>query len=42
LETLECRSGGLPAGWGEKSDPSSGKKYYVNHEQKVTQWDRPT
>jgi len=54
LETLECRSGGaaapppaapaggLPAGWEEKTDPSSGKKYYVNHEQKVTQWDRPT
>ena len=54
LETLECRSGGaappppaapaggLPAGWEEKTDPSSGKKYYVNHERKVTQWDRPT
>ena len=35
-------AGGLPAGWEEKTDPSSGKKYYVNHEQKVTQWDRPT
>ena len=54
LEAFECRSGGaaappppapaggLPAGWEEKTDPSSGKKYYVNHEQKVTQWDRPT
>ena len=35
-------AGGLPAGWEEKTDPSSGKKYYVNHERKVTQWDRPT
>ena len=35
-------AGGLPAGWEEKTDPASGKKYYVNHERKVTQWDRPT
>ena len=32
---------GLPAGWEEKTDPASGKKYYVNRERKVTQWERP-
>ena len=31
----------LPDGWAEKSDPSSGRKYYVNHLTKQTQWDRP-
>jgi len=35
-------AGGLPVGWEEKTDPASGKKYYVNHERKVTQWDRPS
>ena len=53
MEAFECRSGGaappppaapaggLPAGWEEKTDPASGKKYYVNRERKVTQWERP-
>ena len=31
----------LPDGWAEKSDPASGRKYYVNHLTKQTQWDRP-
>ena len=31
----------MPDGWEEKSDPSSGRKYYVNHLTKQTQWDRP-
>ena len=32
---------GLPDGWAEKTDPTSGRKYYVNHEKMVTQWERP-
>jgi len=31
----------LPPGWEEAVDPSSGKSYYMNHETKTTQWDRP-
>ena len=31
----------LPGDWEEKADPASGKKYYVNHRTKQTQWDRP-
>ena len=31
----------LPPGWEEKVDPSSGKTYYVNHNDQTTHWDRP-
>ena len=30
-----------PKGWEEKKDASSGRSYYVNHDTKTTQWDRP-
>ena len=32
---------GLPPGWEAKSDPGSGRVYYVNHATKQTQWERP-
>ncbi|GFS06479.1 E3 ubiquitin-protein ligase NEDD4-like [Elysia marginata] len=31
----------LPPGWEQKIDPS-GRVYYVNHESRTTQWERPT
>ena len=31
----------LPPGWEEMVD-ASGRKYYVNHTARYTQWDRPT
>ena len=31
----------LPQGWEEKVDPRSGRKYYVNHQTRKTQWERP-
>jgi hypothetical protein len=34
-------SDGLPEGWEEKTTPE-GKKYYVNHKTKKTQWTKPS
>lgn len=31
----------LPTGWEERQD-ANGRTYYVNHNEKTTQWDRPT
>ena len=31
----------LPQGWEEKVNPRSGRKYYVNHQTRKTQWERP-
>ena len=31
----------LPPGWEQKMD-DSGRIYYVNHESRTTQWNRPT
>jgi len=31
----------LPPGWEEMKDPKSGKLFYVNHNSKITTWDRP-
>jgi YHS domain-containing protein len=31
----------LPVGWAELIDPSSGKTYYFNKEDTITQWERP-
>jgi len=31
----------LPPGWVEMKDPKSGKLFYVNHDSKITTWDRP-
>jgi len=33
---------GLPPGWIEEVDPSSGKPYYYNEADKITTWDRPS
>ncbi|RUS88113.1 hypothetical protein EGW08_004166, partial [Elysia chlorotica] len=33
--------GALPPGWEQKTD-DSGRIYYVNHESRTTQWNRPT
>ncbi|KAH3761029.1 small GTPase Rac protein 1 [Pelomyxa schiedti] len=32
----------LPAGWSERVDTTSGKKYYANLITRASQWDRPT
>ncbi len=31
----------LPAKWEAMHDPTTGKPFYVNHELKITQWNRP-
>jgi len=31
----------LPPGWEQREDKQSGRIFYVNHETKVTQWNRP-
>jgi len=31
----------LPDGWEEMSDPTTGRKFYVDHSTKATTWDRP-
>ena len=31
----------LPAGWEEMTDPTSGRKFYVDHERKITTWEKP-
>jgi len=31
----------LPPGWEEMKDPKSGRSFYVNHNSKITSWDRP-
>ncbi|GMR53210.1 hypothetical protein PMAYCL1PPCAC_23405, partial [Pristionchus mayeri] len=33
--------GALPEGWEKRSDPNSGRTYFVNHVNKTTQWDDP-
>ena len=33
--------GGLPLGWQESRDPSTGQTYYVNASSGVTAWERP-
>lgn len=32
----------LPEGWEERVDRNSGRKYYLNHIHKTTQWKKPT
>jgi hypothetical protein len=32
----------LPLGWSEKTDQTSGRKYYVNATSGKTQWERPS
>ena len=32
----------LPQGWEEMRDPQSGRVYYIDHAQQLTQWNRPT
>eukprot|EP00727_Mastigamoeba_balamuthi_P008327 m51a1_g4116 putative ras-related c3 botulinum toxin substrate 1 (rho small gtp binding protein rac1) (551) ;mRNA; r:143779-146302 len=34
--------GPLPAGWAERFDPNTQRKYYVNLVARTSQWDRPT
>lgn len=31
----------LPEGWEERTD-ANGRTYYVNHNARTTQWERPT
>ena len=31
----------LPKGWEERTDPNSGKSFYVDHTNKKTQWEDP-
>lgn len=33
---------GLPPGWEERTDPASGRKFYIDHINKATSWDFPT
>ena len=35
-------SAGLPPGWEERVDPTSGRKFYINHANKSTSWELPT
>lgn len=35
-------SNNLPEGWEERKDRKSGRKYYLNHIHKTTQWKKPT
>ncbi|WAQ98408.1 NEDD4-like protein [Mya arenaria] len=39
--TLELPREPLPPGWEEKRD-AAGRRFYVNHSKRVTQWERPT
>lgn len=32
----------LPDGWEEMTDPTTGRKFYIDHASKVTTWERPT
>lgn len=32
---------GLPPGWQEAKDPSTGRPYYINHQTQQTTWERP-
>lgn len=32
----------LPPNWEVMHDPTTGKPFYVNHELKITQWNRPS
>eukprot|EP00585_Thalassiosira_rotula_P012446 CAMPEP_0196131176 /NCGR_PEP_ID=MMETSP0910-20130528/1285_1 /TAXON_ID=49265 /ORGANISM="Thalassiosira rotula, Strain GSO102" /LENGTH=2403 /DNA_ID=CAMNT_0041390619 /DNA_START=126 /DNA_END=7334 /DNA_ORIENTATION=+ len=32
----------LPDGWEEMTDPSTGRKFYIDHARKITTWERPT
>jgi len=32
---------GLPAGWEARTDPATGRTFYINHHTKITQWDMP-
>ena len=41
-KSAEAADPPLPTGWEEKTDPRSGKNYYINYTTKVTQWERPT
>ena len=34
-------TGGLPAGWEQRSDPKNGRTYYVNHTDQSTHWELP-
>ncbi|CAM9490348.1 unnamed protein product [Pylaiella littoralis] len=36
----EGQASGLPRGWEARTTPA-GRVYYVNHEKRITQWDRP-
>ena len=32
---------GLPVGWEKKLDPSTGRYYYIDHQNKATHWNPP-
>mmetsp|Transcript_11303 Transcript_11303/g.21357 ORF Transcript_11303/g.21357 Transcript_11303/m.21357 type:complete len:206 (+) Transcript_11303:204-821(+) len=32
----------LPDGWEEMTDPTTGRKFYIDHASKITTWERPT
>jgi len=32
---------GLPPGWGESTDPATGRKFYIDFTNQTTTWDRP-
>ena len=34
-------SPGLPYGWEEKFEPNTGRFYYINHNTRTTQWEKP-
>lgn len=38
----EGAAAALPPGWEEMRDSRSGRAYYVDHENQITTWDRPT
>jgi hypothetical protein len=40
-EVMDIIKSGLPAGWIELTDPSSGNTYYFNEAENRTTWDRP-
>lgn len=35
------QTGGIPAGWEQRSDPKNGRTYYVNHTDQSTHWELP-
>lgn len=39
--TADDPLGPLPEGWEKRSDPGSGRMYFVNHVNRTTQWEDP-